>query len=262
MRPSLTEQVQQIWRYRELLRELFIAWVKLRHAGSVLGLLWTLLNPVFFIATYWLVFTRIIRVDVADYPLFMIPGFLAWNFSVVAVTNAAEAILNAKDLISRVAFPRVILVIASVMVPFLDFLAAFTVYAVILILTGTGVSPAILSLPVVLVAQMFLTVGAGLVLATVAVYFRDTIRLIQVFATLLFFATPILYPLTMIPESLRPYAWLNPMTPVVTLYQRVLYEQQWVEPSVLFITLALGLAALGAGLKVFGHFEHSFAEIA
>jgi lipopolysaccharide transport system permease protein len=239
-----------------------VAWVKVRHAGSVLGLLWTLLNPVFFIATYWLVFTRIIRVEVADYPLFMIPGFLAWNFSLVAVTSAAESILNAKELIARVAFPRQILVIASVLVAFLDLLVALAVYVVVLLVTGTGISPAILMLPVILLAQILLTVGAGLILATVAVYFRDTTRLIQVIAMLLFFATPILYPLAMIPEPLRTYAWVNPMTPIVMLYQTVLYEQRWPDPVILCCTLGLGIVALVVGLQIFARFEHSFAEIA
>src|SRR5512139_753697 len=97
-RHGFASQMNDIWRYRELLRELFLTWLVLRHTGSVLGFLWTLVNPLLMIATYWFVFSQVFRVGIPNFPLLLIPGYLAWNFTFGSIQAGSESIIQSKYL--------------------------------------------------------------------------------------------------------------------------------------------------------------------
>ena len=260
---NLRKQIHQVWQYRELLVQLFWTSVKLRHVGSVLGFFWTLLNPFLYIITYWLVFSIFIRMDISNYPLFLIPGFLAWNFFAASLNNSSEAIINSKDLISKIAFPKEILVIINIAVPLFDFLIAVILYFIVinLIPGAYNYSPITLMLPLIILLQVLVIFGFALIIACASVYFRDIPQLVQVGTTLLFFLTPIFYPISFIPGKWHYIFQLNPMAVIITFYHDIFYYNDL--PSFRSVSLMFAAALIFAvlSLMVFNRYKKVFAEI-
>ncbi len=261
MSSRLRDQWHDIWKYRELLRELFFTWLILRHAGSVLGFLWTLVNPLLLIATYWVVFSSILHIGVENFPLLLIPGYLAWNFTFSAIQGASESIIESKYLITKIAFPNEIIVLASVAVSLTDFVVGMLVYLAAVLLLAPPFSPAVLLLPAIVALHVGFTLGVSFVVACGAVYFRDIPKLIPILGTILFFITPIFYTLEMVPEGIRRFIWVNPLTWIFSLYHDVLYYRStpplWLAAGVLLIAVVV----LAAGLAVFRRVKTSFAEL-
>jgi ABC-type polysaccharide/polyol phosphate export permease len=256
----MISQVRDIWRYRELLRELFLTWLKVRHTGSVLGVLWTLLNPAVFVFTYWVVFSYVIRIDIPAYGTFLIPGYLAWNFTWSAIAGASESMIESSYLITKVAFPSEILVLASVGVSLFDFLVALGVYLVLATTLGVAVWPAAGALPAVITLHVMFTLGLSFLSACGAVFFRDIPKLVSILGLLLFFATPIFYPQSAVPENLQPLLLVNPFAPFIALYHHALYLRTVPPTLVMGLSVALSLLILAAGLHVFHRFRQALAE--
>lgn len=254
-------QAQGLWCYRELAIELFWTYLKLRYVGSVLGFIWTMLNPILYILTYWLVFSFIIRVDLPNFPLFLIPGFLAWNFTLSSLIEASDSIISGKFLITKVAFPIEILTLTRVAVTFFDFIISMALYLIAVTIFRNTLTVTILALPLVIVVQLLFTLGIAFLVACGSVYFRDIPKLVQVLGTIFFFLTPIFYPLSFIPESIRPLIQLNPMTHIITTYHDLLYYGVWPEPGQLFGLFLLAITCFAFGFWVFSRKKHTFAEL-
>lgn len=256
----MDRQLYDIWKYRALLRELFVTWLKVRHTGSLLGVVWTLVNPAAFILTYWVVFTYVIKIDLPNYAAFLIPGFLAWNFTWNAITSACEAVIEGNYLITKIAFPSEILVLASVGVALFDFLVALILYLFFATLAGIAFTPIALALPLVLFCHVLFTLGLSLMAACGSVFFRDIPKLVGIAGLLLFFATPVFYPESVIPATLRTVFGLNPFTPFIALYHHVLYYDTAPPAHIVAGTVLLATIMSLAGMVVFRKFKPLFAE--
>ncbi len=255
------KQLRELWQYRELAIELFWTHLKLRYVGSVLGFIWTMLNPMLYIATYWFVFSYIVRMGLPNYPLFLIPGFLAWNFTFGALVSASESILQSKYLITKIAFPSEILPLTSVAVCLFDFLVSLAIYLLAVVILPPAVPIQIIALPLVIIMQILITIGISMLVACSSVFFRDIPKLVQVLGTLLFFLTPIFYPLSFIPEAWQPLVRLNPMTQIITFYHAILYEWVWPEPAAVAMSFLIALSLFVFGFWVFNRFKYKFAEL-
>lgn len=264
---SLRKNVIELWRFRELLWELSSAYLKLRHAGSVLGFLWTLLNPIFYIATYWLVFSFVIKMGMPNYPMFLIPGYLAWNFTFGGILGASESIIHGKHLITKIAFPTEILTLASVLVAFIDFILSVIIFGLGLLIADllfsfnfTINAGLLLYLPVIIFFHFFFTSGVSLLAAAASVFFKDLPKLINVFGNLFFFMTPIFYPIEYIPEKFQFIALANPVAVIVRAYQNIIYYGR-VDLQHLFLLAVSSAVIFLAGFFIFNRTKHSFAEI-
>ncbi len=255
------KQIRELWRYRELAIELFWIYLKLRYVGSVLGFMWTLLNPVLYIFTYWIVFSQIIRMGLPDYPLFLIPGFLAWNFTFSALIGASESILNSQYLITKISFPIEILTLSGVAVALFDFLLALILYLAAIVILPFTLPLTAIALPLVIIIQVLFTVGFALLAACSSVFFRDIPKLIPVLGTMMFFLTPIFYPLSFVPESFQPIIKLNPMTLIVSLYHNLLYDRIWPDTWALGSTFIMAVVSFIIGCWVFNRKRHILAEL-
>ncbi len=237
--------------------------LKLQHVGSVLGYMWTLLNPILYIATYWVVFTLFVKMGMERYPLFLIPGFLAWNFTLSSIINSSDSIIQGTYLITKISFPNEILPIASVGISLFDYVVSLILYFIALIVIP-GVftfSYSIILLPVVLFIQILITVGIALIVACISVYFRDVPKLVQVGGTVMFFLTPIFYPVTTIPEKFQAIIMINPMAQIITYYHDILYYDKM--PNMIYLsgTFIFSLIIFFIGLAIFNKFKASFAEL-
>lgn len=260
---TLKLQVSDVWQYKELVIELFRTFIKLRHVGSVLGVLWTLLNPAFYIAAYWLVFTQFVKMGMHDYPLFLIPGFLAWNFTFGALVSATESISQSQYLTTKIAFPNEILPLVNVAVPMFDFIVSIMIYLLVsLLIPGFQVvSSLMLMLPFILLLQFMITLGLGFILATISVYFRDVPKLVQLAGTVLFFLTPVFYPVTYIPEKWQFMLKFHPVAQVITYYQDIFYYHKIPSASDLLLTSLIASAVLLSGMLLFNRYKKTFAEL-
>ena len=257
---TLIRQLQEIWRFRELLRELFLTWLKLRHAGSVLGLLWTMLNPAAFVFIYWIVFTHVIKIDIPNYASFLIPGYLAWNFTWNAAQESSQAMIGSSYLITKIAFPSEILVFASVGVTLFEFLVALVLYVLLAVILSIPLPPIAAALPIIVLLHVLFTLGFSLICACGSVYFKDIPKLISIAGMLLFFATPVFYPETLIPQKLTTLFLMNPFAPFVACYHAVLYYDLIPGVSLLIKVGLLSITVLSVGMKIFSRFKPYFAE--
>jgi lipopolysaccharide transport system permease protein len=252
--------VRPLYRYRWLLYELVLRDLILRYRGSVLGFLWTLLNPLAFMLVYVLVFSIYLKINIPHYALFLMAGILPWQWFAGAVQTATSSIVDGRIYVGRAVFPASVLTL----VPVLSNLVNLLISLPILVAIGAyfHVLPGlpILVLPVLLGVQLLLTAAVALLLATFNVFFRDLQQLVIVVLNLVFYVSPIFYPLSSVPEALRAAVFANPMVPIIIGYQDIFYYDRMPDgPLTLYALVAAYVLFLGARLA-FNHFKDTFAD--
>lgn len=258
---NFTRQFINIWKYRELASELFWTYLKLRHVGSVLGFIWTLLNPVLYILTYWIVFSVIIKMGLDNYPLFLIPGYLAWSFTFGAIVNSSDSILQSKELITKIAFPNEIIVITNVAVGFVDFIISLFIFSIVALIFFAPVSSYMIFVPVIIFFQILLTTGVSMLVACISVYYKDVPKLIVILGNIFFFLTPIFYPLELIPSGYQDLALINPLAQIINIYHDLIYYKEFPDMIAILVTGTISLAVFIFGFWVFNKLRYSFAEL-
>jgi ABC-type polysaccharide/polyol phosphate export permease len=225
--------------------------VKARYRGSFLGFLWTLLNPLMFMAIYSLVFTVYLRIEMPAYPVFLFTGLLPWIWFSSALVSGATSVIDGSSLIKRVAFSPLILPAVAVTANLVNFLLALPLLLVFMIGFRVPITWAVLSVPVAVAIQYAFTLGLAVILAMVTVRYRDLQHLLTNLVSLWFFLTPIIYPLSMVPPSLQGPLLLNPMLPIISPYQDALYHGRFPPVSMLVLGAAVSLATLAVALRIY-----------
>jgi lipopolysaccharide transport system permease protein len=210
--------------HRGILAALVWRELKARYRGSVLGFLWTLLNPLLLMAIYSLVFSVYVRIDIPKYPIFVFAGLLPWIWFSSSLTAATSSIVEGGALVKRVAFPPQVLPAAALTAGLVNFLLALPLLVAFVLAAGLPLSWGLLAVPVLVAIQYVFTLGLATALAMLSVRFRDLQHLLTNLLTLWFFLTPVIYPVSLVPESFRPLLWLNPMAPLMVAYQDVFYR--------------------------------------
>jgi ABC-type polysaccharide/polyol phosphate export permease len=249
------------WRYRDLVRNLVARDLRVKYKGSTLGFAWSLVHPIVLAAVYTLAFRYILDVRVPHFPAFLLSGLLPWTCFSVSLAQATGSIADNSPLVRKVAFPRVILPVGSVVSQFTQFVLMYAVIVPIAAALGPGLSPALLAIVPLAVLQLGFTLGLSLLLATAYVYFRDTRHLVEVALQIWFWVTPIVYAVTLVPERWRYLFWLNPMAGFVTAYQRSVIDGAWPTPALAAGLTTVTLATAAIGLAVFTRHQRRFAEL-
>jgi len=230
-RPNPVRRAANVWRYRELLGNLVRKELKVKYKNSVLGFLWTLLNPMLYLVVFSLVFQEILRVQIPYYAIFFLSGLLAWNFFTTAVTAGTASIVGNAQLVQKVWFPREVLPLASMGAAMVHFFLQLLVLAGAMALFQRAPSAdfAVALVPAVLVL-LVLCAALSIALSAVNVYLRDTQHLLEVGMLAWFWMSAIVYPYSLISSRLSQerewVASLNPMIPVVTTFQKALYNPE------------------------------------
>ena len=255
------EHFRELWRYRTLIGSLVRRDVAMRYRGSVLGYLWTLLNPLMLLAVYQLVFSQIMRaVSVPHYAVFLFVGLLPWLWLSSSLTNGALSIANGGSLITRVCMPPQVLPTVVVFSNFANFLFALPVAVGGAVFAGLMPNAAMLALPLAVLPAMVFLYGLSLLVATLAVPFRDVQFLVANLVMVWFFLTPIVYPLDAIPGPWRPLVAANPATVLVHPFQSIIYERRFPDPTELGIGALWAVAAMILGVVVFERLRGRLAE--
>ena len=246
----MIEALRELVAFREVLLVLVWRDLKARYRGSVLGFLWTFLNPLLLIVIYSLVFSVYMRVEIPAYPVFVFAGLLPWIWFSSAMLSGANSIIEGGGLIKRVAFPPQVLPVVSVTATLVNFLLGLPILLAFVVWSGPPVGWPLLALPLVIAAQYVFTVGLAVGLAMLTVRYRDLHQLLGNVLTLWFFLTPVLYPASMVPASFQPLLVLNPMAVLVTAFQSVLYHGQAPAAGHLAVVATDALLVFALGLAL------------
>jgi lipopolysaccharide transport system permease protein len=248
-----------MWQYRELIANLTITDLKNRYQNTTLGFFWSILSPLLLALVLYFVFRTLFKQE-ENFAVNLLVGIMAWRFFAIGTTSAMSSIVNKPSLITKVYIPRQILVLSntlsSIISSLLEMLILIPIIFVIL-----GHVPATLPLFLVIHFLYFwLVFGVGLLLASLYVYLRDLNQIWDVLVNILFFCSPIIYPLSTVPDYLRPYYMLNPLTRIITLYREVMVDGTLPSLNHIAVVIGFGLAAYLVGVLAFGRLQRRFAE--
>lgn len=258
---TLSAVVTSLYSYRELLKNLVLKDLKLKYRGSVFGFLWSLANPLLMIVVYTVAFTFILRVRGERFVFYLMLGQLSWTFFSSSATMSTGAIVDNAGLLRSVFFPRAILPIATVLFNLAQYLLTICVFLpVMLIWYHVPLSMPMILFPAFLALQVVFTIGVALILATLTAFFRDVRHLLDVALAVLFWTTPIVYELPLVPERLQLLILLSPVSPFVVAYHKLFFYREWPEATVWLVASTYALGAFVVGTALILAFEDRFTE--
>ena len=255
-------RLQELWAYRELLY--FLVWrdVKVRYKQTALGIAWAVLQPVLAMFVFSLFFGRLAGMasDGLPYPVFNLAGLVPWTFFAFGLSEAANSLVGSRNLITKVYFPRLAVPLAPVLAGLVDFGIAFLL--LLGVMAWYGIVPGVQALAVIpLILLAFLTaIGAGLWLAALNAEYRDVRYVLPFLTQLWLFASPIVYPSSLVPEPWRVLYALNPMVGVVDGFRWALLDTR--PPGATLVASVLAALALATGgAMYFRRMERAFADV-
>lgn len=256
--------LREVWAYRDLLYLLLRRDVKARYHQTVVGAVWAVLQPVLLAAVFSVFLGHLAKVpsdDGVPYPVFALCGMTLWLFFVTAVTKSADSTVASSALISKVYFPRLLIPLSAGLVALIDFALALAVLLVVMVAYGTYPSAHLLFLPAVLIVALLIMLGSGLWLSGLAARYRD-IKIVVPFASqVLMFITPVVYPLKLVPASLRDIYALNPAVGALEGFRYALLPRAASPGTPFLISILAGLLLTVTGLIVYTRAERNFADV-
>lgn len=250
----------EIYKYRVLIWSLVVRDLKARYRGSFLGFLWTFLNPLILMGIYTLVFSYYFRFEMKNYSAFLFSGLIPWMWFSSSIIQGVNSVVAGGSLITKVMFPPQVLPAVSVLSNLMNFIFTLPLLFVFLVVFKVKLGLPLFLLPVIIIVQLIFTHSIVLVISSLNVHFRDLQHIVVNIMTFLFFVTPILYPVTQIPERFRSFALLNPLAPLILAYQDVFYYNKFINFKQMGIIFMCTLILLPMGILVFETYRDSFAE--
>ncbi len=251
---------QKIYQYRELLKTNVKKEIRGRYKNSILGVMWSFLNPLLQLAVYSIIFGALLAGGDKTYPIYICVALIPWTYFTTAITQASFTIIGNGDIIKKVYFPREILPISVVTSGAVNFIISTIIILAFVIFSGMGLSWYILLYPFVLLVQYVLLLGISFIVSSITVYFRDLEHIIGIVLLAAFYGTPIVYKLEQLPENLRIIMQLNPMTHIINGYRAIFYNQEMPNIKILGILLAISVVITIIGYFIFKKLQKGFAE--
>lgn len=257
----MIKKIKEIIEYRDMIFSMVKRELRGRYQKSVLGMLWTLLNPLFQIAIYTFVFMVIFKSDIENYYIYLTSGMVPWTFFSEAVGQGASSVINNGEMTKKIYFPREVLPISSVTAKFVNMLLAFIIVFAFIILGGVGINPYIIwLLPVIWIQEYILAMGFTLIFSAVTVYLRDMEYIVGVLMMAWIWGTPIMYSLDNLPVGIVNLLKCNPMTLIVCNYHDILYYKMLPNTLNMVIVTIEAVVVLVIGEVIFSKLEGGFAE--
>jgi lipopolysaccharide transport system permease protein len=256
-------EFRAIWQHRELLY--FLAWrdVKVRYKQTMIGAGWAILNPLITALIFTLVFGYFAQIpsDGLPYPVFAIAALLPWTFFSQALSRSAGSLVGSAGLITKVYFPRVLIPLASTAIPAVDFVFSLLALAGLMIWYRMPPTWNLLALPLFLFLAWFTALALGLLLSPVNVRYRDVGYTVPFLLQLWMYASPVVYPLSLVPERWRPFYSLNPMVGVIEGFRWSLLAMQKPDFELMVISAAVVICLLFFGLVWFRWMDRTSADV-
>ncbi len=253
--------VKNLYEYRQMIYSLVRKDLRGRYKGSVLGFLWTFINPLLQLLIYTIVFSTFLKAGIDKYYLFLFVALIPWIFFSSSLTGGAASILNQKDLVKKIYFPREVIPVAYVSSCFMNMLYSFIVVMLVVFLSGQRINfLAICCLPIVLCTEYILSLGIALLVSSITVYFRDLEHILGIFSMAWMYLTPVMYPVNTIPEEFQFIFQINPMSAIIIAYRDIFYYGKIPNVIEIFYSFVFGIVLLVVGEIVFKELQKRFAE--
>ena len=256
--PHALQELREAINYRHLLFQLIRRDILTRYRRSVLGVAWTMLNPLGIMLVLSFVFSQIFTATRA-YPAYILSGLMAWNFFSQSTTSAMNSLVWGGGLLQRIYIPRASFGISAIGSGMINLVLSFVPLVIVMVITGTPVRITAAFLPVSILLLASFTLGLGLMISTVAVYFPDVAEMYQIILIAWMYLTPIIYPETAIPQKYQLILHLNPLYYLVKLWRVPLYDGRWPIWNEVWPAMLIAFGMLLAGWLIFTSKSDEFA---
>ena len=236
-------------RYTPLLSELVTRDIKTKYRRSVLGVLWTLLNPLLMMTVLSIVFSQLFgRFNIENYPIYLLSGQVVFNFFQESTSMSMSSIINNAPLLKKVYIPKYMFVLSRTISSAINLLASFAALIIVMFVMRADLNYTVLLTVIPIVFLVMFSIGVGLILASLAVKFRDVVHLYSVFTTVLLYLTPVIYPLASLPEWVANIVRINPITSILTMFRCFMLYGSCPDVFTICMTVipSIGVFALGA----------------
>lgn len=285
----MLSEIKELFKYRDLVKQLVVRDLKVRYKNSVLGFFWSLITPLVLVATITIVVKFFMGIAIPNYSAYLLAAFLPWMFFQMSLMDASQAVLMHHDLLKKVYFPREVLPISIVISNLIHFLLALVVFFIYLIWLRANFMPSMFLLPVLIFFHFLLNVGLALLVSALNVFYEDVKYMVSMLLNILFYLTPIMYLSEMVQHALRNQAYgtiiyrlyeLNPLNALIIGYRKILlapysipsgkegrvtsiltqFEDQPLDWSMLAIAFVVCAAVAVLGYAFFNRRKWGFAE--
>lgn len=249
--------------YRELLWLLALSELKARHRHTALGMVWALVQPISMMLVFTVVFSVFVNIQIQEgpYALFAYIGLLSWLFFANSLSAGAASIVSQMNLITKASFPREVIPLSKLLTTGFDFLIGLACLALLLIWYQVPARPAWLAIPGILVIHLMLTAGFVLLSSALYVLRRDVGSLLPLLLQVWMFLSPVVYPVTLIPDQYRTFYLLNPMAAIIEAYRSVILGGTLPAATIMAPVCLIAFATLVAGYGYFKSVESQFADV-
>lgn len=251
-------QLRGLIKYQWLLKELVARDLKIKYRKSVLGYLWSILNPLLMMTILTLVFSNMFRFDIENYPVYLLTGQLMFTFFSESTNMAMNSILSGAALIKKVYLSKYIFPISRVISSFTTMIFSLFALLIVMLVTDSEFHITIIILPLVLIYVFIFSIGISLILSTIIVFFRDTQYLYGVLLTALNYLTPIFYPVNILPDWLKEIMVFNPMYNFIEMFRNIMIYGRWPEVTEHCICILFAVGALMLGIYIFKKKQNDF----
>ena len=248
-----------MWQYRELVWNLTVVDLKNRYQNTALGFFWSLLSPLLLALVLYFIFSHLFGRE-ENFAINLLVGIMAWRFFANGTTSSLGAIVGKPSLVTKVYIPRQILVLSNTLANIISSLLEFVVLLPIILVLLGYLPVTVLLFPLIHLIYFWFIYGAGLLLSSLFVYFRDLNQIWEVVTQVLFFCSPIIYPLSVIPANIMPYYLLNPVTLFIGMYRDVMVAGDLPSLYSTVVVIGFAIAAYLVGSFVFSKLQRRFAE--
>jgi ABC-2 type transport system permease protein len=260
--PASPSRLDWFWRHRGLLHELVLRNLRVKYQRSLLGFVWTLLNPLATLAVLTAVFSHVVRLPVPAYWAFLLSGYFVWNFVSQTLNTGTYLFAEHSRLLRSAAFPPEILVLGAALAKLVEFIAALAlVLLAIVTFHHRGAPASFLLLPLLLVIQLLLVIGLALPITALSTFYYDVRHALPLALATLFYASPVFYPAWLVPQAIRPLYMLNPVAGLLTLYHHVLYQGRVPPVALLGGMLAASAVLCALGYAIFRRYAAVYPEV-
>jgi lipopolysaccharide transport system permease protein len=249
----------EIFKYRELIGALTIVDLKNRYQNTSLGFLWSLLSPLLMALVLFFVFRYLYKQE-PNFAGYLLVGLMSWRFFIVSTTSSVYAVVGKPSLVTKVYIPREILVLSNMLANLISSLLEFLIIIPILYFSAGSLPLTILVFPLIFVIYFWFVYGIALFLASLYVFFRDINQIWEVLTTMLFFLSPVFYPMAAITVPVQRFYLLNPITQFIIVYRDVMVYGQWPTSYSLIIVVVASILSYVIGRFTFGKLQRRFAE--
>lgn len=253
----------ELWEYRELLYALVERDVKVRYKQTAIGASWVILQPLIAMLIFTAIFGRMAKMpsDGIWYPAFTLTALLPWTYFSQAITRSGMSLVTSANLVTKVYFPRLLLPLSMIVSPLIDFALSLLLLFGLLLYAGIPLTWKVLTLPLFVLVAMLTALGVGLILSTANVKYRDVGHAIPFLIQIWMFLSPIVYPVSLVPEQWKVLYGLNPMAGVIEGFRWALLGKAVPDLMVMGASIGVFMGVLIGGLAYFRKMEREFADV-